>query len=161
MNDCWQPNSAASDHGAIGVIDLIADTITCGLCDDTGGWNKSHDDLWYDAGGANDMKDGLVGGSNDYFDLSSKAIVDGGTTGQAYDADNRDGSEAAQLTSVGAGTNALNCLGFIKNRGLTANADPLLWEVDTGTGFDFVPVSSTVEIVWDNGADRIWGWDRT
>jgi len=161
MNDCWRPGASGSDHGSIGVINLIDDTITCALVDDTGGYNKTHNDLWTDAGGANDVVDGLVGGSNDTFALSSKAIVDGGSTGQAYDADNRDGSEAAQLTGVGAGTNALNTLVFYKNRGGGATTDPLLWEIDAGTGFDLVPNSSTIEIAWSNTSDRIWSWDRT
>ena len=72
----------------------------------------------------------------------------------AFDAADLTGGSA--LTNVGNGSDALNAIVIWNDSITSGTGDGLIAYIDTGTGFDVTPNSSTIEITWASGTNKIF-----
>lgn len=148
------PGNASNGHGGL-TIDLLDDAangIELYLGDDVGGYSFSLEHDFLDHLGAGTPPANVVASGGPFLMLNLTIASAG--SGQALDAD--DFTAANQLTSVGDGAETVNFFVLADGQGGSAATDPLIAHVDTGTGFDFTPNSSTVEITFDSGTNKIF-----
>jgi len=102
--------------------------------------------------GANTVSNAIATGTGgaDVGELQHVRFVDAGTAGVAVYADD------ITLTAVGDNTESVNAIGIYFLISDTGVENPLVCYIDTGTGFGFTPFSSTVDVVWDTGTNRIF-----
>jgi hypothetical protein len=158
------PGDAGNGHGGevINMLDDTTDIVSLALVQEGSGATG------YEFDEADDFRDSVEGGGASI----ATATVSSGTAAiitPAFEVKSDDSGYGAggigwygaphtvanAMTGVGDGTETVDAIVIYIDVG-TAATDPLVCWIDGFTGNGFTPNSSTIEITWDTGANRIF-----